>query len=113
MEIESSHSSESIGTNHRAAIRNDAHETLSDPVKADDKSVKETVLEALYRYHPEIDLEDVLELNVLISAPENVSTTEQIDTVLTSVGEQADISPFNNTEARPEAEKTAVSHRGT
>ena len=113
MEIDSRHSSEPAESSRRAAIRNDARETLSQASDSEREPVKETVLEALYRHHPDVGLEDILELNALIPAPKDGPATEQIDAVLASVSERPDISPLNRTEPAPKAEKVTAGHRGT
>lgn len=113
MEIESRQMADPAESTSRAVVRGEARETLSDSSGSSSEPVKETVLEALYRHHPEVDLEDILELNVLIPAPEDASPIDQIDAVLTSVSERADAPSFKEPKPTPEAEKAAVGHHGT
>ena len=110
MEIESRQRSEAPGNTRRAAIRNDAHETLSPRSGTDREPVKETVLEALYRHHPEIGLEDILELNAVVPDPEAGMITKQIDGVFASVRKESHIAPVETPETAPETERATADH---
>ena len=112
METESGLSSSSSGSSRRATVRRHAREALPNQSGADGESVKETVLKAMYRHHPEIALEDVLELNALVSAPESGSSEERIDTVLASALEHSKAVSTNSPETTPEAQRAAVISHG-
>ncbi|EMA54893.1 MULTISPECIES: hypothetical protein [Halococcus] len=75
--------------------------------EADGETVKMTVLHELYRHQPAVSLEDVLELNVLIAAPEPGPLEERVAAVLTEAVAQHD--SWTDTPQAPSAsESTSV-----
>lgn len=96
----------------RATVRRHAREALSDQSKANSQPVKETVLEAMYRQHPEIGLEDVLELNALLPAPESESTEMQIDAVITSALEELGLVAAGSTSTTSNLKRVAAGPHG-
>jgi hypothetical protein len=74
----------------RAAIREHALAAISSHDPTDGSQIKATVLHELHRQHPEIDLEDILELNVLVSVPESGALDERVDAVLSTASDQYD-----------------------
>lgn len=86
----SSHTADSeTGSNQRAAVRDHALAALAD-THADGEIVKVTVLRELYRHHPAVTLEDTLELNVVVAAPEPGPLDECVDTVISEAVAQLD-----------------------
>ena len=75
--------------NHRAVVRDHALAALSG-TDADGETVKTTVLREFYYQQPSVSLEDILELNVVIAAPdpESGSLSECVETVLSETVEQ-------------------------
>ncbi|MGN8215854.1 hypothetical protein [Halococcus salifodinae] len=73
----------------------------------DGESVKTTVLHELYRQQPAVSLEDVLELNVLVTAPEQGPLEERVAAVLTEAIAQHD-SWTDIPQAPPASEDTSV-----
>jgi rRNA maturation endonuclease Nob1 len=76
-------------SNRRAAVRDHALAAVAE-TDADGETVKTAVLRELYRQHPAIALEDVLELNVLIAVPEDNTVREYVDDVLDTALDQHD-----------------------
>lgn len=103
---------DSSGSSYRATVRRHACEALSDQSHPDSESVKETVLQVLHRHHPEIALEDVLELNVLVSPPESGSFEERVDAVLIDALEQSETPSTNEPGSTPGTRGTAVVSHG-
>lgn len=112
MEIERTVSGDTSGSICRATVRHHARETLSDQPGISSKPIKETVLEAMYRQHPEIGLEDVLELNALIPAPEGESTEGQINAVITNALEELGLISAGSTSTASNVEQVAAGPHG-
>jgi hypothetical protein len=74
----------------RAAVREHALAAISNHKPTDGSLIKATVLHELHRQHPEIELEDILELNVLVSVPESGALDERVDAVLSAASDQYD-----------------------
>lgn len=72
----------------RAAVREHALAAISSHDPTDGDQIKAAVLRELHRQHPEIDLEDILELNVLVSVPESGTPDERVDAVLSAASNQ-------------------------
>lgn len=91
-----------IDHDHRRAVRAGALRMLSDRGEPPTPAVvTATTLRALYRHHPDVALEDVLELRVLLSASVTSGETvsEQVDDVLAAV--YTELTMWNKTPATP------------
>ena len=75
--------------------------------EADGETVKTAVLHALYRQQPAVSLEDVLELNVLVAAPEPGPLEERVAAVLAEAVAQHD-NWTDTPQAPPAGESTSV-----
>lgn len=74
--------------------------------EVDGEAVKTAVLHALYHQQPAVSVEDVLELNVLVPAPEPGPLEERVATVLTEAIAQHD-SWTDTPQAPPASENTS------
>jgi hypothetical protein len=103
------HPDDTTATNAlRAAVREHALAAVSghDPIDGD--QIKTTVLHELHRQHPEINLEDILELNVLVSVPESGTLDERVDAVLSAASNQ-----YNGWTTSPSAPDGALASIGS
>jgi mannitol-specific phosphotransferase system IIBC component len=94
-------------SNRQTTIRVRALAALTD-AGADSETMKATVLREYYRQQSSVSLEDVLELNTVVTAPEQGPLEERVATVLTEAIAQHD-SWTDTPQAPPASENTSES----
>ena len=93
-------------SNRHTSIRDRALAALTD-ADTDSETMKATVLREYHRHHSSVSLEDVLELNTVVTAPEQGPLEERVATVLTEAIAQHD-SWTDTPQAPPASENTSV-----
>lgn len=91
--------------NRRTTIRDCALAALTD-ADTDSETMKATVLREYYRHRSSVSLEDVLELNTVVAAPEQGPLKERVAAVLTEAIAQHD-SWTDTPQAPPASENTS------